>query len=227
MKISKKFLAAVLAALMAISMMPFSAITAFAAADLTGNCGANGSNATYLLQDTDSDGRYDKLTIKGSGAMADYTSSSEVPWVKTGTVYTHKFIKDITINSGITRIGNYAFYNCVASNGVSIPNTVTSIGNYALYGCQATSINIPSRVTSIGELAFAGCKRITSVTVPDSVTSMGNSVFSMDSNLETAILPKNLTSLGDSTFSDKFAGTHFFQMFITGKRDHSKRCCEY
>ena len=205
MRISKKLISILLAALMAVSMMPFSAITAFALADQTGNCGANGSNATYLLQDTDSDGYYDKLTIKGSGAMADYTSYTEVPWIRTGTTYTHKFINDITINSGITRIGNYAFYNCKASNGVSIPNTVTSIGNRALYGCQMTSINIPSSVTSIGNQAFAACKKMTSVTVPDSVTSMGTSVFSMCSILETAILPKNLTSLGDSAFSSCYA----------------------
>ena len=53
MRFSKKILSILLAALMAISMMPFSAITAFALDDTSGSCG---ENATYTLQDTDSDG---------------------------------------------------------------------------------------------------------------------------------------------------------------------------
>ena len=41
---------------------------------------------------------------------------------------------------------------------VSIPSSVTSIGNYAFYGCHSlTEITIPSSVTSIGEASFGNC----------------------------------------------------------------------
>ena len=46
-----------------------------------------------------------------------------------------------------------------------IPSGVTSIGDYAFYNCSGlTSITIPNSVTSIGYDAFSGCKGLTSIT---------------------------------------------------------------
>ena len=61
---------------------------------------------------------------------------------------------------------------------VVIPNEieslpVTRIGDYAFYQCSSlTSIDIPSGVTSIGEDAFNNCSDLTSVDMPNSVTSI-------------------------------------------------------
>ena len=45
------------------------------------------------------------LSITGTGAMTNYSVSSGSPW------YSYKgSIKTITINSGVTSIGNWAFY---------------------------------------------------------------------------------------------------------------------
>ena len=82
-----------------------------------------------------------------------------------------KEIKDYIIPSGVTSIGNYAFYNCTGLKSINIPNSVTSIGNYAFSNCTGLkSINIPNSVTSIGESAFSGCWGLTSINI--SVTDL-------------------------------------------------------
>ena len=65
-----------------------------------------------------------------------------------------------------------------AGGAVTIPSGVTSIGDYAFLYCEGlTSVTIPSSVTSIGDRAFRDCIRLTSVTIPSSVTSIGGSAF--------------------------------------------------
>ena len=65
-----------------------------------GTCGAEGDNLTWVLTD---DG---VLTISGSGAMADYTSSTK-PWNSYKAT-----IQSAVIGQGVTSIGKSAFYSC-------------------------------------------------------------------------------------------------------------------
>ncbi len=90
------------------------------------------------------------LVISGTGAMNDYTSSSNPGWYSS-----RSSIKSVIIEEGVTNIGHYAFYNCLSLTSVVIGDDVTSIGNDAFYNCTAlTSISIPDGVTSIGHSAF-------------------------------------------------------------------------
>ena len=70
------------------------------------------------------------LTISGSGAMEDYTSDSAVPW----------FAEDIyavTVEEGITHVGNYAFSGLFLDN-VLLPESLESIGENAFNGAAVT-----------------------------------------------------------------------------------------
>ena len=209
MKFSKKILAAVLAALMAISMMPFSAITAFAAkaADITGECGAEGDNATYLLEDTTSDGKYDKLTISGSGAIADYVQGTR-PWAS----YNNE-ISTVVVNEGITEIGGWNFCSCSYLTSVTLPDTLRSIGKNAFSSnFKLESVNLPNNLETIGNGAFSSCPKFNRVTIPASVTTLADYCFNTTSNTFeyiTFVRPntaKQLT-IGDSVFGFKDYGT--------------------
>ena len=80
--------------------------------------------------------------------------------------------------TGLTSIGNSAFYGCSGLTSVTIPNCVTSIGDYTFLGCSSlTSVTIPNSVTSLGTSAFYGCSSLTTITIPNSVTSIGQYVF--------------------------------------------------
>ena len=66
-------------------------------------------------------------------------------------------LTSITIHSGVTSIGEDAFYDCISLRSVTFAeeSQLTSIGDYAFRGCSSlTSIEIPAGVTSIGEGAF-------------------------------------------------------------------------
>ena len=111
-------------------------------------------------------------------------------------------LTSVTIEDGVTSIGNRAFYNCRSLTSITIPNSVISIGNEAFYDCTSlTSIEIPGSVTSIGESAFSGCSSFTNVTIRNGVTSIGVSVFRNCTRLTSVTIPGSVTSIGNYVFS--------------------------
>ena len=113
-------------------------------ADQTWNIGSpNETDVTAPLTEADN-----TLTISGTGAMADY-SWGTAPW------YSYRSQIDSVSISGVTSIGNAAFYNCSGLTSVTIGDALTSIGTSAFYGCTGlTSVTIGSADTSIGKSAF-------------------------------------------------------------------------
>ena len=78
-----------------------------------------------------------------------------------------KSTENVVIPSGVTSIGDWAFYSCTGLTSVTIPDSVTSIGDWVFYGCSGlTGVTIPDSVTSIGFSAFSGCIRLKSITIP-------------------------------------------------------------
>ena len=84
--------------------------------------------------------------------------------------------------TGLTSIGEKAFYNCSSLISVTIPENVTSIGDDAFNGCSVlASINIPSSVNSIGARAFTGCSSMSSIHITD-LSAWCNISFSSDAS---------------------------------------------
>ena len=176
--------------------------------------GTCGDDLTWVLTQ---DGT---LTISGTGEMAYYYGSDTAPWYKN-----QENIVNVVVTSGVTSIGNYAFWGCSSLTSVRIPESVTSIGWGAFQGCSSltgitlpagvtsiedcvfsgcsslSSITIPDGVTRIGDWAFQGCSGLTSITIPDGVTSIGNGAFWGCSNLTSVRIPESVTSIGWDAFS--------------------------
>ena len=117
------------------------------------------------------------LTISGTGVMSSYYPSYDnvttAPWWE----YYNK-MKTLVINSGVTSIGYYVFYNCTGLTSVTIPDSVTSIGEGAFYGCTGlTSITIGNGVRSIGSEAFDGCTSLKKVYYTGTVADWCNISF--------------------------------------------------
>lgn len=107
----------------------------------------------------------------------------------------------IEIGSGVTGIGEYAFYDCRSLSSITIPNSVTSIGSYAFQSCcSLNSIVIPNSVTSIDSYAFQQCYSLASITIPDGVTSISNYAFQNCCSLASIVIPDSVTSIGNSIF---------------------------
>ena len=65
-------------------------------------------------------------------------------------------MKDLVVPSGVTKIGDYNFYNYKKLTSITLPNTITEIGQYAFSGCGNVSfvkVNW-SRPLSIGTETF-------------------------------------------------------------------------
>ena len=128
-----------------------------------------------------------RLIISGTWDEDD----TERPWLD------YSFNK-IIIESGITRIGDSAFWDCSEVTSVIIPNTVKTIGSQAFHGCKnLTELTIPSSVTEIGSWAFFDCTNLTSVTFTGAGENAGGGSTSP------AIEPKSVSLLAISGISDK------------------------
>ena len=147
-----------------------------------------GDSITWTLDDLGN------LTLSGSGEMWDYVYNDS-PFKDSG-------IKTVTIEDGITSIGDYAFSGCSGLTELILPSSVTSIGDYAFYGCSGlTELILPNSVTSIGDGAFLGCSGLTELTLPNSLTEIGKYAFRGCSGLTELILPNSVTSIRESAFS--------------------------
>ena len=103
--------------------------------------------------------------------------------------------------TGLTSIGDYAFYYCTALKSVKIPNSVTSFGFDAFYYCSSlSSITIPNGVTTFGNYSFSNCSGLTSITFPNSLTSIGYRAFNNCSSLTSISIPSSVTSIDTYAF---------------------------
>ena len=199
----KRLLSLLVALCMAVTLLPVSAITAWAEdpdPPKSGNCGAtgDGSGVTWQLTENTGDSSTYTLTISGSGSMKNFPFGSDQPW------YSFKQqITSVVIHPGVTSIGECAFSWFPKLTHVDIADSVISIGGNAFKSCSSlTDITIPQRVTHIGGLAFSRCTSLSSITLSNNITSIGPSAFKNCTNLTSITIPGSVTSIGPNAFEN-------------------------
>ncbi|MGN0466419.1 MAG: InlB B-repeat-containing protein [Lachnospiraceae bacterium] len=154
--------------------------------------GTCGESLTWYLTDTG------KLYINGTGSMENYNynSNKNAPWEQY-----QLDIEKVYLNTGVTYIGNQAFYGCSNLEEVNISESVKNIGSFAFGECDnLTEVIIPDGMEKIGDEAFAYCERLSEVAIPDSVTSIGKGAFEMCKNLSNITISNAMTSIENFTF---------------------------
>ena len=176
-----------------------------------GDCG---KNLTWVLTE---DGM---LIVSGNGWMPDFGNSNTAPWhqyrtniykvvLETGVTdigdyafYSCYQMKEIHIPEGVTQIGQFAFQDCEKLEKAALPSTVSSIGQHAFYNCGSLQeMQIPEGVVQIDSRLFSGCTNLKSVKLPDSITSISYDAFRYCSNLTELVLPAKLKEIGSDAFS--------------------------
>ncbi len=144
----------------------------------------------------------EKITFIGWGNWYTYGVDPFQPFYKYAPWQISKStLNTIVVSEGLTSIGHWAFYDCVALTSVTLSDTVTIIEDNAFCGCnKLTSITIPDSVISIKDSAFKGCTNLSSLTIGNSVRSFGTSVFENCSSLTSITIPDYVTSIKDSAF---------------------------
>lgn len=83
------------------------------------------NNDGSLICTSTKENNYYQLTISGSGASKDYERKELVPWNPIV-----KKVNKVTINEGITNIGDY-FFNSLTLDYYVLPKTVASVGEHS------------------------------------------------------------------------------------------------
>lgn len=165
------------------------------------------------------------LTIEGSGAMASYTSSAQVPWYGERARIVSAFVSE-----GVISVSNYAFYNCNNLLAVSLPDTLEAIGTSAFSGCVkleynelsgakylgnasnpyvilisaddafATDFSVPSGTRIISDWVFGDYIKLKNVDLPEGLVTIGKGAFSNCSKLASVTFPSTLKYVGSSAF---------------------------
>ena len=121
------------------------------------------------------------------------------------TVYDYAFIgnpylKNVDI-SGITSLGEDAFYYCTSLEALDIPEGIEELKGSLCGKCEKLRrVSIPSTVKKIGESCFYGCMSLESCELPENLETVSNYAFFNCPSLTSVRLTKNVTKIGDYAF---------------------------
>ena len=182
----KRVLSLMLVLLMTLTLIPLESLAEAAAAP--GTCGSKGDNLKWALDEENG-----VLKISGQGDMADYSEEAPAPWAGC-------YIETVSVEKGVTGIGEYAFYSCAAAT-IELPEGLERIGVHAFAQSECFSeIKIPDSVKSIGSGAFCRCIGLEKATLPQKLTALSDSLFEGCAGLTEVNIPQSVTAIGENTF---------------------------
>ena len=176
----KRLISLLVAVCMMITMLPLSAVTAFAA-----------DTSSSTKQEAIVDGYKYAYTVNADGETATITDFY-------GPTDGHFYDIDIpgTLDKyTVTAIGEHAFDDNSFLESVTINDAATSIGDYAFAWCEhLTTLKLGENITTIGDNAFQACYELDNVTIPEKVKKIESETFDYCWKLESITLPAGLTS---------------------------------
>ena len=187
----KRLISLLVAVCMMITMLPLSAVTAFAEDTSTVHEANDGEDIYRYAYKENEDG--ETVTITEFLGPVDPANPGpydiDIPEKLDG--YT------------VTVIGNRAFYSCNHLWKVTIPQSVTSIGERAFAACRnLDSVTINDAATSIGDYAFTECHLKTTLSLGKKITTIGDKAFYYCTELGSVTIPQSVTSIGDYAFGE-------------------------
>ncbi len=111
----------------------------------------------------------------------------------------------VTIEDGVTYIGDRTFSDCTVIEAIVVPSSVTTIGDMAFYNCKnLKAANLVNGLVSIGDSSFGYCESLDRIYIPSSVTTIGDMAFSGCHNVVGIYYKSptwNIVSIGERAFN--------------------------
>ena len=189
----KRLISLLVAVCMMITMLPLSAVTAFAA------------DTSTDPEDSYKGYKYAYTVNNGNATITKFLGPDDSvnPVDSASTVSYDIEIPSELNHHPVTAIGEDAFRGCSALKSVTIPQSVTSIGDSAFAGCHnLDSVTIKDAATSIGSRAFTECPLTTTLSLGKNITTIGDHAFYYCLNLKSVTIPQSVTSIGDYAFGE-------------------------
>ena len=249
----KRLISLLVAVCMMITMLPLSAVTAFAADTATEQeASYKGYKYAYRVDDGNATitkflGPDDSANPVDSASTVSY--DIEIP-EKLGDIRVtglgdYSFAVDadsdagypgnslcrnihsVTIPESVTSIGKYAFARCSSLTSLKLGENIKTIGDHAFYYCiKLESVTIPQSVTFMGDCAFTGCAQLNSLTINDAAISIGDWTFDECYKLTTLSLGEKIKTIGDYAFYDcRILNNVTIPQSVTSIGDHAFGAC--
>ena len=191
--------------LSSIGASAFSGCTVLETIDIPASVSSLGSNmfskCTSLMSINVDESNAKYTSLDGILYNKDKTTLIQCPIGKTA----------IAIPDTVTKVGDYAFYQCSNLASVELPKGITSIGASALYQCNGlTNVTLPNSVSTIGSSIFSMCRNLENVDLGTAVTKIPSMAFFSCDKLKSVTLPKTLTSIASDSFSNCSALTDVY-----------------
>ena len=134
-------------------------------------------------------------------------------------------ICSVTIPQKVTSIGKRAFYDCKNLTTLVLGEDIKTIGNYAFECCTSlTGVTIPQSVTSIGYSAFEGCTALNPLII-NGPTLIGKHAFTGCTSLTSLTLCPDIQTIGDYAFDDTSLETVTLPKNLTSIGEYAFACC--
>ena len=134
-------------------------------------------------------------------------------------------IQSVTIPQKVTSIGKRAFYDCKNLTTLVLGEDIKTIGNYAFECCTSlTGVTIPQSVTSIGYSAFEGCTALNPLII-NGPTLIGKHAFTGCTSLTSLTLCPDIQTIGDYAFDDTSLETVTLPKNLTSIGEYAFACC--
>lgn len=206
----KRLISLLVAVCMMVTMLPVSALTAFAVDypvvnNLKYNFNAAKGTAVVMGIGPDFKNTDDIVipsTVEYNGTTYDVTEIGNSAFLNHSELTGNIVFEE---NSNVTTIGSAAFSGCSGLTGdVNLPDSITIINIRAFTNCSGLNgtLTTPNEVKTIGSYAFSGCKNLKgSFELPANLTTLGDGAFAGCSSLTgTLTIPEAITKIGVSTF---------------------------
>ena len=209
----KRLISLLVAVCMMITMLPLSAVTAFAASASSHPTPTSpddlvASDGTYWYAYKENADDTATITITDFLGPVDSTKTSDPYTITVPTELARRKVTGLGESSfsGIYSSDHPKNYNlrsfCNQIQSVTIPESVTSIGKSAFEHCsKLDSLTINGVATSmIGAYAFNGCTSLTSLSLVGSFQTIGDYAFAY-CGMTSLTINANITSIGEFAFS--------------------------
>lgn len=109
----------------------------------------------------------------------------------TSTVYnSYKHLQNVSLPDDLVKIGDAAFYACIALALSQLPDSVKTIGANAFQRCAALQLSdLPAGLTTISQSAFMLCTGLTKITFHSKPSTMFSNIFSSCTNITEINVP--------------------------------------